>query len=867
MTSVPLKARIYLWSIVSLGICVTLWTALFANIPIQRSPLEILAFVGVAAIAGSWKVKLVPMGPLERMSSMSLGSALTFAAMLYLGPAYGAMVGSVATLSACLKPMQKFPQMAFNIALTAISAECFGLTVFILVHPTAGQIKPENFPAVAFASLVYWLVNTGGVSVIISLVSDSSVVSVWKRSFLWTAPGYFTGASISMLLVAYLKDHFVGILLGATPFALLTYQAFNTYTTRAEEREKHILELQERRNEISNLYEATIKSLALAIDAKDQYTHQHIVRVQRYAIAIAREMGISGSEMQGITFGALLHDIGKLGVPEYVLLKPGRLTPDEFEKIKKHPEIGADILAHIDFPWPVIPVVKSHHERWDGKGYPEGLAGTEIPLTARILAVADVYDAMTSSRSYRNAWPHEMVVEGIIKEAGRHFDPDVVKAFQVVIWDTIQEMAKDGQGPLALVKKPSVESSSKVDNAAKLIQRASSEIWALYEVAQTTSGSLGMQETLEILARKLQAIFPNTSCVFMIKDEEGGFLRARTSIGVNREFFEGSRTVGDASASLQVFNSGVTHVSVFNPEDLLLNGVQSTEWVQLRSSIIVPIVYEGHAIGTINLYHQDEDAFGSQDKLLLESIAERAGMALYNANVFERTKSDAVTDPLTGLYNLRYITQYVDERCLNDERKMALAPVAHSNKRAASAKVTDSTAPEQERRLGKDRSAFALLCLDLDSFKPINDNFGHRRGDQVLTDLTALFRKVVREDDIVARYGGDEFLIVLQGAGPAEADALATRIRQAVENYDLGLTHTNLGPLRMSVSIGYACYPLHATDCASLLSTADAHMYRCKAERKLERLAHSPRRPIEEDMPLTAEESVTELIEESFQRT
>ncbi len=866
MSSFSIKAKSYLWSIITLGVCVAIWVAIQPKI-LSRTPVEVLMFVGVAAIAGSWKVTLVPMGPLERMSSMSLGSALTFAGMLRLGPALGMMIGCVATLAACLKPLQKYPQMFFNIALTAISAELFGVTVDVLTNHLPGEIEIRSFPAVAFASLVYWFVNTGGVAVIISLVSNESVVAVWRKSFLWTAPGYFTGASISMLLVAYLKNNFTAILLMATPIALMTYQAFNTYATRAEEREKHIIELQERKNEISNLYEATIKSLALAIDAKDQYTHQHIVRVQRYAIAIAREMGISGSDMQGITFGALLHDIGKLGVPEYVLLKPGRLTPDEFEKIKKHPEIGADILSHIDFPWPVIPVVKSHHERWDGKGYPEGLAGEEIPLTARILAVADVYDAMTSSRSYRNAWPHEMVVEGIVKESGRHFDPVVVKAFEIVILNTIQEMAKEGQGPLVLIKKSLADAPSKVESAVKLIQRASSEIWALYEVAQTTSGSLGTQETLEILGRKLHAIFPNTSCTFMLKDEDAGFLRTRTAIGFNREFFVGSRTVGEASASLQVFRTGKTQVSAFDPEDLLLNGVQSTEWIQLKSSIIAPIVHEGHSIGTVNLYHQDEDAFGSQDKLLLESIAERAGMAIYNANVFERTKSDAVTDPLTGLYNLRYITQYVEERCLNDESTMARGLRSNANEISVSENDIQKIAPEQERRLGKDRTAFALLCLDLDSFKPINDNFGHRRGDQVLIDLTTLFRTILRDDDIVARYGGDEFLIVLQGAGPAEADALATRIRQAVENYDPDLNHANLGPLRLSVSIGYACYPLHATDCASLLSTADAHMYSRKAERKLERMARSPGKVRVEEIEILTIDAVTDSTEGKLLKT
>jgi len=172
-----------------------------------------------------------------------------------------------------------------------------------------------------------------------------------------------------------------------------------------------------------------VGGVALAIDAKDQYTHQHILRVQRYAVAAAKQMGLTGNELEGLNTGALLHDIGKLGVPEYVLLKPGRLTDEEFEKIKKHPEIGAAILDPVEFPWPVLPVVKYHHERWDGTGYPHATRREEIPLCGRIVALADVYDALTSRRVYKPKLSHETARCMIMDSGGTHFDPDVVAAF------------------------------------------------------------------------------------------------------------------------------------------------------------------------------------------------------------------------------------------------------------------------------------------------------------------------------------------------------------------------------------------------------------------------------------------------------
>ena len=291
------------------------------------------------------------------------------------------------------------------------------------------------------------------------------------------------------------------------PLGWVVYQNYATTVARTEEKQQHIEELQVSQEHLADLYLATIKSLALAIDAKDQYTHQHILRVQRYAVATAAHMGLDGSEMEAINTGALLHDIGKLGVPEYVLLKPGRLTDEEFAKIKKHPEIGASILDPVEFPWPVLPVVRSHHEKWDGTGYPDGLAGEEIPRTARVLAVADVYDALTSSRSYRNAWTHERACEVIRKDRGTHFDPVVADAFLEIIGHVVGQMAEEGDGPLveAAVGKTS---SSKADQAARDIHRASSELWALYEVVQTLSSSLGLEETLEILGRKLEESCP-----------------------------------------------------------------------------------------------------------------------------------------------------------------------------------------------------------------------------------------------------------------------------------------------------------------------------------------------------------------------
>ena len=826
MRSLPRKAQIYLFVIYLAGIAAIGCARVFAIPSWQARPWELGLFLALAAMAGGKKICLMRHKSQEDVGSMSLGFAITFASIIRFGPAAGLLVGAISSLTGCLYPrIQAGYQLAFNVSLTAFHSWVAGL-VFLGVNGWTLQMRPvETFAAVIAGTLTYFALNTGGVAIIIALCTNQNPIKLWRHTFLWTAPSYFAGACVSALAMLLFGTHAGFILLFVSPVAYLTYKSYAIYTERAEEKQQHIEELQLSQAQLADLYLATIKSLALAIDAKDQYTHQHILRVQRYAVATAEKMGLTGVEMEGLRTGALLHDIGKLGVPEYVLLKPGRLTPEEFDKIKKHPEIGAAILDPVEFPWPVLPVVKYHHEKWDGTGYPEGLKGEEIPRIARVLAVADVYDALTSSRSYRSAWSHEKALSVIREGSGSHFDPEIVEAFLSVIEGLVTQMAEEGQGPLVQQVAQSATAISKADQAARDIQRASSELWALYEVAQTLSSSLGLQETIDILARKLEAIVPGTACLFLLRADTDEALVAHAAVGVNREYFTGCRTLNTRSCSLLVARHRRTYVGSFDPDDLLLQSSPSGQWQNLQSALIVPIVHQGEVLGTINLYHPHENAFGQHDRQLLETIGERAAMALYNGLLFDRTRSHALTDPLTGLYNVRYLTQYVEERC-----------AAYAGRSPVDGR---ESSPAQAAPRAND--AFALLCLDLDSFKPINDNFGHQKGDQVLRDLSKLFRATVREGDVVARYGGDEFLIVLEGAGPERARSMAARLQEAVLTYDPQLIHARLGALHLGVSIGFACYPQDGADCATLLSTADTRMYRDKTDRKLGNLADAAR--------------------------
>ena len=295
------------------------------------------------------------------------------------------------------------------------------------LYRTVGNLNlnyPLHLALGLFSIAVGWfLVNTVTVSLAVSFWMNRSFWSVWREGVTLYLLNFLGSAAVAGLIWIFYKRAGFLIFLLCVPIAVVLYQLYRFYIEKFEQAQKHI-------SQLNKLYLQTVEALASAVDAKDRYTHGHIRRVQAYCAQLATCLGINDKdELLAIQAGALLHDIGKIAIPEYILNKPTALTETEYDKMKIHPVVGANMLSSIEFPFPLVEIVKSHHERWDGNGYPDGLKGEHIPLNARILSLVDCYDALTTNRPYRSPMMRQEVIDFFRRESGKAYDPAITQTF------------------------------------------------------------------------------------------------------------------------------------------------------------------------------------------------------------------------------------------------------------------------------------------------------------------------------------------------------------------------------------------------------------------------------------------------------
>src|SRR5437870_1296738 len=421
-------AKVFVSLVVVLGTSVLVYSAAK---PSSYNISKFICYLLVAVLASKLKVNLPGI-----TGTMSVNFLFILLGILELSFAETLVLGCAAIMVQCFyRDRPSALQVTFNICSSAFAIAA----AYCMYHVPRfeGEWQNRSFLLVAAAS-TYFVANTGSIAAVISLTESKSIREIWVECYFWSFPYYLVGAAVAGAIAWFNRKSEWQTTLLVLPAVYLIYRSYRLYLGKLEDEKRHV-------EEMANLHLRTIEALALAIEAKDHTTHDHLQRVRVYAIEVAKELKISPPEMEALHAAALLHDIGKLAIPEHIISKPGRLTPEEFEKMKIHPVVGAEILERVRFPYPVVPIVRAHHEKWDGTGYPFGLRGEQIPIGARILTAVDFLDALTSDRQYRRALPIEEVMKRLQSESGKAFDPKVV--------DVIQKRYRDLERRLVWLKR------------------------------------------------------------------------------------------------------------------------------------------------------------------------------------------------------------------------------------------------------------------------------------------------------------------------------------------------------------------------------------------------------------------------------
>jgi len=763
---------------------------------------EFICYVGIAILASRLKVNLPGI-----TGTLSVNFLFILIGVLELSFTETMILGAIAMLAQCIYPARpRAMQITFNVCAGSIST---ALAYVVFHHPLMTLVIDSRPVLLGVSATVYFIANAGSIATVISLTERRPLHRILVDCYFWSFPYYLVGAGIAGV-IAWLNHTFNWVTsLLVLPVIYLIYRSYRLYLGKLEDEKRHV-------EEMANLHLRTIEALALAIEAKDHTTHEHLQRVRVYAIEVGKELGVTGPELEALHAAALLHDIGKLAVPEHIISKPGRLTPEEFEKMKIHTLVGAEILERVRFPYPVVPIVRAHHEKWDGSGYPLGLKGAEIPIGARILSAVDYLDALASDRQYRRALPLKEVMQKLASESGKSFDPKVVETLHRR-YEHLEEMAiaksvEDPNAPLSTAIKierglepaAGFEKARAQDYAGRentflsSIAAARQEAQALFELSQDLGASLSLGETLSVFSVKLKPMVPYDAIAIYVRREEE--LVPEFVNGDNYRLFSSLRIpVGQGLSGWVAQNRKPIINGNPSVEPGYLN--DPTKFSSLRSALAVPLEGVAGIIGVLALYRAERDGFTSDHLRILLAVSGKMALAIENALKYQQAENSATTDYLTGLPNARSLFLQLD-------RELA--------------------------RCKRDNTSLTVMVSDMDGFKQINDRFGHLEGNRVLRLFAQALKDSCREYDYVARMGGDEFVVIAPGLGADAAGKRAEHMRALARHAGQEVCNEEI----LSLSVGRAVFPDDGNDAEQLLSEADRRMY----IEKQKQLAYKDRR-------------------------
>jgi diguanylate cyclase (GGDEF)-like protein/putative nucleotidyltransferase with HDIG domain len=744
-------------------------------------------------------------------ATLSMSYFTDFLSLVLLGPDEAMLVAasSAATQSiASKKGRLSLRQTAFSSASLVITVQAAGFVAgrlggFDLNASFAAIAKPA-----AGGAATFFLCNSFLVATAVALSRGRPIVETWQKDFLWAGPACFVAAGAATFAAAVMGTQDFWLVLFAAALLGLTFHSYRVYLGRVTEHQEHARVVQ-------NLHLATVEALARAIDARDQTidpesgtAENHIRRVEACAAALGEAAGMSPTDIEGLKIASLLHDIGKLAVPEHILTKPGRLTPGEFDYIRLHPTVGANIIRAVPFPYPVAPYIQSHHERWDGTGYPEGLEGEAIPLGARVLAVVDYYDAITAHRPYHRPMAVADAIATIKQEAGKALDPRLVELFIDIIGQTDQFVATERTalrpdpvahrtGAPATGFSTSGGSAEAAMTVYQSISQATQEVRTLYEIAQTLGTRLSVDDTMGLLTSKLNRLVPASCWALYLPEPQQDAVRCRYAAGLSADSLEGLTIPAGDGVTGWAARHQAAAINARSSADFDAAGTPNTGAL-FRSALAFPLIDNERLVGILTAYHIDPQPYTDAHLRLLERLGGQAASVLANSIQFEGMRAASLTDSLTDLPNSRALVGHLDQR------------LAHASEEAVPS---------------------ALIMIDLDDFKEINDVHGHQVGDLCLQTLASTLRRHVRATDFCARYGGDEFVVALACQDRPEAERRATDLQRAVSRQRI--TAPNGSAITLSISVGVAISGEDGLTFEALLEAADRRMYGDKYRRKV----------------------------------
>jgi putative nucleotidyltransferase with HDIG domain len=559
-------------------------------------------------------------------ATISVSDTFFIASAMLFGPGPATLTIAADSFITSWRGGYPLRRIGFNTFAPALSIWVASQAFFFVagVGPLADghtPVGPLALPLLILA-VVYFLLNSGLTAVAVALDRRQSPFQLWRSHFFWLSHGYLGAASVAFCLVLLIQQVSFIALIIVVPLLAVFHLTLRSSFGRLEDAHRHLADM-------DRLYLSTVETLAMAIDAKDDVTHNHVRRVQAYATGLARALDIEDPLMlKAIEAAALLHDTGKLAVPEHILNKPGGLTEAEFDKMKLHVDVGADILSLVQFPYPVVPIVRCHHESWDGSGYPRGVAGESIPIGARILSVADCFDALTSDRPYRLRMTDEAALDILRERRGRMYDPRVVDTFIAIYKDIPVSKLHAPEHRDVLQRISNSHRGTAPDAEPVAVPAAVSDLFAFVSLARVASGGGTVGDVLALSSSLIAHIVPNTTGAWYLPD-------GRDRLVVVEAF-------GPAAASLAALSVGVgerltgwvaaERQAIINSDAALDLGARAGGATpMLVRCLSVPLTMGDVLVGVLTLYASSADAFDEGRGRVIQMIAPHLASAIAGA--------------------------------------------------------------------------------------------------------------------------------------------------------------------------------------------------------------------------------------------